>query len=877
VNPDEISDHLVSPGLKLPELHAAAQDLAEVVNTLLPARQTELDQIMAHGQNQTDPTVAAVNPHELESVHGHVEDALNQCTKAQTHIDSALASLDTTVTATPPSGAYTAPDQTFTTGAADEIVDCLLSLENLEHPPLPASERLCKPSFEEMVYEENPSAEHIDVEAQWHHLASGHMVDANSCIPLAALSELENWNPLEHVEPMPPSHLVSPSGRAMHNRRLWVTAEVQVDWAGLRRSLYTLEPMNHEWHTGSNTAVTLPASSGTYYNSEDTRLLETGCYPWQKTVEEMESDICHAISTGAAKMGAQLHSATETSGALSEEHQASSQQLAAGMSGDCDPALATCSIQSWTRQACKEVANAMAPPNQCFTVPMDANFDCQEFDFDSQLGFLPHNDVDGFQVGDPFTGMSYVGMCEAEKHRQLQAAELVELGTASAQAIAEQTASHRLRRRLSTRISKGMSLSASLRRLLKLPQDVYDQSTGKMLSGIKVDSPSKRVLLVTTDPVSGQPRERNLVGEQPRDDVVGYLATAVAAGQMSLQDVQDFLLEPSLPGELRDMLAVFVEEYEVKLREVQENLNFGHPSPAQMDQYFDAPTQTQLVNFFATLLEGDPVCSGTMVSSTPAYGGNTDGDGDGENDVNEFAMCWEAARPVTGSLLTSLLRRIAQGQTTPRALCVIAPSSQNCNPTEHTQWMDILIQIPEKCFAQCACQSMKALAGGHTCPAGTDYVAGECGPQFAIPGNPTENISTCDVLREFHMDRIIDAENAVVETRRRLDIAERRLAIQDRRRLREEEQVCKEIDGKTFCKAGSVPLSKAERKLQEQREELEAHGISYLIPPRSPPASAKKIKLLRARSGAKKMLRSTFGKRKMAARKRSSRRGNVRK
>jgi hypothetical protein len=184
------------------------------------------------------------------------------------------------------------------------------------------------------------------------------------------------------------------------------------------------------------------------------------------------------------------------------------------------------------------------------------------------------------------------------------------------------------------------------------------------------------------------------------------------------------------------------------------------------------------------------------------------------------------------------------------------------DPALMMDWAQKVATIPHDCIEQCACNAVDASITGATCV--SNYVGGTCGQTIVNPEDATDNILYCDVLTSPYSglaEEVIKAEQNVYSQTRRLQVEERRLKIKERRRLAEVENnaACKNIDGKTFCPEGKEPSSligHSNRKLQDHVDELEANGVSYLIPSFVPKASPHKAKIIRSarsvRANAKK-------------------------
>jgi len=646
-------------------------------------------------------------------------------------------------------------------------------------------------------------------------------------------------------------------------------------------------------------------------SAEDQHFLETGLFPWQIDMATAADNMAGMFDHGATCMAETVDG---FAAAMAEKPAADSQfpkspanmaeehgqmkQMMNQMAGDCPPG----SEEMCDPEAGKVSDQVMDTLMHTFdntgsgamTIDLK-DVDCQMYDQPSYVGLIEDDENNGLidaatNQPEAFQQMDWVQSCEVFKKHQDHEREFTGMFKTCADKHAKGQATARLRRRALRRLSKtGKDVHPHIRRLLKLPQDVHD-SEGRMLTGIKVDTSKKnaRILLVGTNE-HGKTQHRKLWDEsmasgygsdwmphdeaelecydaltnQPESCFDAMIAATIDT--MDITDAKDLMTAVAdFDHETQDLLYEYVGTYDDSYMEESYALAM-QPEDKIKDKLNNCLTDAQkepYVDLMGSMFGDDPVCKGVVTPQDSTYTAGADGDSDGYTDDDEFAHCVSMARESGhGEIFDDFMHHVADGSMPAHA------AVEHANPVAAdedlmNQWYDAVKTIPHDCIEQCACNAVDA-GDSKTCV--STYAAGTCGQTVQNPEDSTDNIPYCDVLLSPYsglVEEVIKAEQNIYSQTRRLQVEERRLKIKERRRLQEENNAaCKVIDGKTFCPEGKEPSlfnvnDPAERRLQDHVDELEANGISYLIPSFVPKASPHKEKIIRSarsvRANAKK-------------------------
>lgn len=246
------------------------------------------------------------------------------------------------------------------------------------------------------------------------------------------------------------------------------------------------------------------------------------------------------------------------------------------------------------------------------------------------------------------------------------------------------------------------------------------------------------------------------------------------------------------------------------------------------EDYYDMYDATQeMMNYADTIADAtDPVKTACKAILTPedtsTYSATGDGDSDGIDDQYEMAYCMQNMMPDIPDFFEDDCNDMGHGSGDfSDHFDVMVPAD------EMKTQDDALNALPSKCYDECA----RDMVPGYNNNGTAWTLDTDCAGASAVNDVYGNAMSKCDMVDEY-ADPVYFSEkkNEMQYTLRRLAVEKRRLAIAERRRLEGENSAlssCYHIDGKEYCQNDYTETS---RKLQQKMDELDAHGISYLIP-----------------------------------------------
>jgi hypothetical protein len=409
---------------------------------------------------------------------------------------------------------------TFATASAEVIARVVtITMPNFEQPGLPEREQInpqmmdglhdaYKQPEEDPVHSVPSSGESSFVD-HVHSLASemGYVPDNSGGVPTTVFDAPPPVVPItappmdcEHHQPNM-WHAPVPMKRRMsgkRGRRLFVARDAPVNW----RKLSTMVGEYYEPNDGGAAIE----RENYEYCGDDLRVLNTGCWPWEKTIEDLLREVFepimaeggHSATAQKQQMMAQLEDPQNNQNVAPDVKK--KMQIFLGNffdersghcdgQGICDQTKGPGAVQE---EAIRSLARAFDRDGYgCVAPPMPQGFDCSYFG-ESVLTTFEDDDNDGLPDGGLLFQMDYTLECDLEKQGQHVSLEVEGTIEAACSFTAETEAGNAVRRRARRMAAEDKVIHPQLRRALRMKQDIRDIQ-GRRLGENTRDNQGRRV------------------------------------------------------------------------------------------------------------------------------------------------------------------------------------------------------------------------------------------------------------------------------------------------------------------------------------------------------------------------------------------------